>query len=106
MPMTAGLNPQPLARLVKVPFAAILFPPLTPAGTSECLSGPNPVTCVRFTLRQLEEMTGGWAEDRVLGAGGFGTVYRCSDPDNPEVEWAVKRAKLPTRDFNKEVSGA
>ena len=66
-------------------------------------SDPNPSTCQRFTLQQMLQATDHWSLDCMLGSGAFGTVYCGHDPDNPNVLWAVKRAKLLTHDFRREV---
>ncbi|CAI5505106.1 unnamed protein product [Closterium sp. Naga37s-1] len=59
-----------------------------------------------MTLEELTEATHGFAEERELGSGAYGTVYRGEGTDGQQ--WAVKRSKLVSRDtmqvFRKEVS--
>ena len=66
---------------------------------------PNPTisTCTRYTLKQLQQATDNWSQASFLGSGTFGTVYRGIDPMDPNTQWAVKRAKLRSGDFRKEV---
>ncbi|GJP84514.1 hypothetical protein CLOP_g14577 [Closterium sp. NIES-67] len=56
----------------------------------------------RFSLRQLRKATGKWAEERLIGSGAAADVYRGVSARGGE-EWAVKRAKQPSRQFEKEV---
>ena len=60
--------------------------------------------CPRFSLQLIEQATDGWAKSNLLGSGGYGTVYRGKDPSNPDMLWAVKRARVQTISFRKEVS--
>ncbi|CAI5515516.1 unnamed protein product, partial [Closterium sp. Naga37s-1] len=59
-----------------------------------------------MTLAELTEATQGFAEERELGSGAYGTVYRGEGADGQQ--WAVKRSRLVSRDtmqvFRKEVS--
>ncbi|CAI5481913.1 unnamed protein product [Closterium sp. Yama58-4] len=59
-----------------------------------------------MSLAELTEATQGFAEERELGSGAYGTVYRGEGADGQQ--WAVKRSKLVSRDtmqvFRKEVS--
>ena len=61
-------------------------------------------SCTRYTLEDMARSTDNWSESNVIGSGGFGTVYKGKDPNNPEILWAVKRAKLQSKAFKKEVS--
>ncbi|XP_062195950.1 serine/threonine-protein kinase-like protein CCR4 [Phragmites australis] len=47
--------------------------------------------CEEFTLRDLSRMTNGFAEERKIGKGSFGSVYRAKLPDGRDV--AIKRAE-------------
>ena len=76
---------------------------LSPASPSES-DNPKVASCTRFSLRQMEQATDGWAEDRHVGSGAYGDVYRGADPSIPAVQWAVKRARLLSNEFRKEVS--
>jgi serine/threonine protein kinase len=51
----------------------------------------RPLGCEEFTLRELSRLTDGFAEERKIGCGSFGSVYRARLPDGREV--AVKRAE-------------
>ncbi|KAJ1255638.1 hypothetical protein BS78_K176600 [Paspalum vaginatum] len=51
----------------------------------------RPLGCEEFTLRDLSRLTGGFAEEKKIGCGSFGSVYRARLPDGREV--AIKRAE-------------
>ncbi|GJP29931.1 hypothetical protein CLOM_g20506 [Closterium sp. NIES-68] len=63
-----------------------------------------PPMCQQYSLDDMEQATGNWAEGNLLGSGGFGDVYKGVSPDDGRTLWAVKRAKLLTNDFDREVS--
>ncbi|CAI7914866.1 unnamed protein product, partial [Closterium sp. NIES-54] len=71
-------------------------------------SGPaqaaGPAVCRQYRLDVLAAATGMWAEANKIGSGGFGDVYRAEDPADPSTLWAVKRAKVLTNDFRREVN--
>ncbi|CAI7797748.1 unnamed protein product [Closterium sp. NIES-54] len=56
-----------------------------------------------YSLPEMEQATCGWAENRRIGSGSFGDVYRGFNPYNPEETWAVKRSRIITQDFQREV---
>ena len=51
----------------------------------------RPLGCEEFTLRELSRLTNGFAEEKKIGSGSFGSVYRAKLPDGREV--AIKRAE-------------
>ncbi|XP_039813368.1 receptor-like protein kinase HERK 1 isoform X2 [Panicum virgatum] len=55
----------------------------------------SPAPSYRFLLAMLQEATGNFDEGLVIGAGGFGKVYRAVLPDGTKV--AVKRASSESR---------
>ncbi|CAI5514790.1 unnamed protein product [Closterium sp. Naga37s-1] len=56
-----------------------------------------------YSLPEMEQATCSWAENRRIGSGSFGDVYRGFNPYNPEETWAVKRSRIITQDFQREV---
>uniref|UniRef100_A0A0E0LQH6 Protein kinase domain-containing protein n=1 Tax=Oryza punctata TaxID=4537 RepID=A0A0E0LQH6_ORYPU len=52
---------------------------------------PRPLGCEEFTVKELSRLTDGFAEERKIGSGSFGSVYRAKLPDGREV--AIKRAE-------------
>ncbi|GJP66114.1 hypothetical protein CLOP_g23031 [Closterium sp. NIES-67] len=59
--------------------------------------------CRRYTLEQVKKATRGWVDANHIGTGGYGEVYRGVCPFDDSVVWAVKRAKILTNDFKREV---
>ncbi|CAI5461907.1 unnamed protein product [Closterium sp. Yama58-4] len=59
--------------------------------------------CQEYSLNAVAKATNGWSEANLLGAGAFGDVYRGVSPTDGATQWAVKRAKIVTTDFDKEV---
>ena len=57
--------------------------------------------CTEFTLSEIEAATNKWDPANLLGEGGYAVVYR--GVSSKGQKWAVKRAKLMTNDFEKEV---
>ncbi|CAI6004740.1 unnamed protein product [Closterium sp. NIES-65] len=57
--------------------------------------------CHEFSLQQLMQATDNWADANRLGRGGFATVYLGVSPQGEM--WAVKRCRVMTNDFEKEV---
>ncbi|CAI6003385.1 unnamed protein product [Closterium sp. NIES-64] len=64
-----------------------------------------PSVCQQFALADLARAMGGWAESNRIGSGSFGDVYKVVSPFDPSVLWAVKRARLLTKDFQREMDG-
>ncbi|RCV29389.1 hypothetical protein SETIT_6G009500v2 [Setaria italica] len=62
-----------------------------PAPQVSPLRPARPLGCEEFTLRDLSRLTGGFAEEKKIGSGSFGSVYRAKLPDGREV--AIKRAE-------------
>ncbi|GJP38445.1 hypothetical protein CLOM_g22880 [Closterium sp. NIES-68] len=80
-----------------------------PSGSSQALvvaggGVGGPTVCRQYRLEVLAAATGTWAEANKIGSGGFGDVYRAQDPADPSTLWAVKRAKVLTNDFRREVN--
>ncbi|CAI5526917.1 unnamed protein product, partial [Closterium sp. Naga37s-1] len=59
--------------------------------------------CQRYSFATVAKATDNWAEANHIGSGGYGEVYRGVCPADPSVVWAVKRAKILTNDFRREV---
>ncbi|CAI7803834.1 unnamed protein product [Closterium sp. NIES-54] len=59
--------------------------------------------CQRYSFATVATATDNWAEANHIGSGGYGEVYRGVCPADPSVVWAVKRAKILTNDFRREV---
>uniref|UniRef100_A0A0E0MHY7 Protein kinase domain-containing protein n=1 Tax=Oryza punctata TaxID=4537 RepID=A0A0E0MHY7_ORYPU len=96
----------------------ILLPTNTPVPSTSALSmPPNPVPAAQFvwrgthgvkefTFKELATATNNFSPDRMIGGGGFATVYMGMLPDGREV--AIKRmlrtSYVPKRDFMTELS--
>ncbi|GJP80820.1 hypothetical protein CLOP_g11016, partial [Closterium sp. NIES-67] len=74
------------------------YQPVTPMGSTDA-----PPLFHQFALRELEAATGCWSTDCKIGSGAFGDVYRAVCPGNADVVWAVKRARIISADFRREV---
>ncbi|CAI7900949.1 unnamed protein product, partial [Closterium sp. NIES-54] len=59
--------------------------------------------CQEYSLQAVAKATNGWSEANLLGAGAYGDVYRGVSPKDGATQWAVKRAKIVTTDFDTEV---
>ncbi|EES13223.3 hypothetical protein BDA96_07G010000 [Sorghum bicolor] len=62
-----------------------------PAPQVSPLRSARPLGCEEFTLRDLSRITDGFSEEKKIGSGSFGSVYRAKLPDGREV--AIKRAE-------------
>uniref|UniRef100_A0A0D9X3M9 Protein kinase domain-containing protein n=1 Tax=Leersia perrieri TaxID=77586 RepID=A0A0D9X3M9_9ORYZ len=51
----------------------------------------RPLGCEEFTAKELSRLTNGFSEERKIGSGSFGSVYRAKLPDGRDV--AIKRAE-------------
>ncbi|CAI5472212.1 unnamed protein product [Closterium sp. Yama58-4] len=60
--------------------------------------------CRQYPLAVLKHATANWAEEHRIGSGGYADVYRAVDPADPSVVWAVKRGKVLTNDFKREIN--
>ncbi|CAI7777278.1 unnamed protein product, partial [Closterium sp. NIES-54] len=74
------------------------YQPVTPLGSMDA-----PPLFHQFALRELEAATQCWSPDCKIGSGAFGDVYRGVCPGNAGVVWAVKRARIISADFRREV---
>ncbi|GJP57477.1 hypothetical protein CLOP_g12193 [Closterium sp. NIES-67] len=64
----------------------------------------GPLLCQQLSVGEVVRATNGWAEESRIGSGGFGDVYRGVSPLDGSTVWAVKRAKVLTNDFRREVN--
>ncbi|CAI5953735.1 unnamed protein product [Closterium sp. NIES-64] len=74
------------------------YQPVTPLGSTDA-----PPLFHQFALRELEAATQCWSPDCKIGSGAFGDVYRGVCPGNAGMVWAVKRARIISVDFRREV---
>ncbi|CAI5534359.1 unnamed protein product [Closterium sp. Naga37s-1] len=77
-------------------------PPVVTPSSSALL--PVPLLCQQVGMADVLRATGGWAEDRRIGSGGYGDVYRGVSPLDGCTPWAVKRARVLTNDFRREIN--
>ncbi|CAI5488596.1 unnamed protein product, partial [Closterium sp. Naga37s-1] len=60
--------------------------------------------CREMQLEELVAATDNWSPSNLVGTGGHGDVFRGVPPGgDPGTVWAVKRAKIITKDFRREV---
>ncbi|CAI5517636.1 unnamed protein product [Closterium sp. Naga37s-1] len=71
--------------------------------SSSCALPLAPLLCQQVAMVGVLRATAGWAADRRIGSGGFGDVYRGVSPLDGCTPWAVKRARVLTNDFRREV---
>ncbi|GJP37510.1 hypothetical protein CLOM_g21907 [Closterium sp. NIES-68] len=66
-------------------------------------SSGTPLMCQQYPLPLIKQVTEDFSETRRIGSGGYSDVYRALDPMDPTIPWAVKRAKVLTNDFKREI---
>ncbi|CAI7791864.1 unnamed protein product [Closterium sp. NIES-53] len=66
-------------------------------------SSGTPLVCHQYPFDLIRQITEDFSETRRIGSGGYSDVYRAVDPMDPTVLWAVKRAKVITNDFKREI---
>ncbi|KAG8046312.1 hypothetical protein GUJ93_ZPchr0008g11818 [Zizania palustris] len=64
---------------------------IMPAPDASPLPSVRTLGCDEFTVKELSRVTNGFAEEKKIGSGSFGSVYRAKLPDGREV--AIKRAE-------------
>ncbi|CAI7826142.1 unnamed protein product, partial [Closterium sp. NIES-53] len=67
------------------------------------MDAARPYVCQEYSLTELAKATGEWAEGNRIGSGSFGDVYKGVSPHDCNQVWAVKRARVLTNDFQREV---
>ncbi|CAI5955743.1 unnamed protein product, partial [Closterium sp. NIES-64] len=65
--------------------------------------GEEPINCQQYSIEDMRRATADWSSRNRIGTGGFGDVFRGASPYDPTVFWAVKRARVLTNDFLKEI---
>ncbi|CAI7780222.1 unnamed protein product, partial [Closterium sp. NIES-54] len=65
--------------------------------------GEEPIDCQQYSIEDMRRATADWSSRNRIGTGGFGDVFRGASPYDPSVFWAVKRARVLTNDFLKEI---
>ncbi|CAI5466783.1 unnamed protein product [Closterium sp. Yama58-4] len=73
------------------------------AGVEVGMDVAQPYVFREYSLAELTKATGEWAEGNRIGSGGFGAVYKAVSPHDGNQAWAVKRARVLTNDFHREV---
>ncbi|CAI7887456.1 unnamed protein product [Closterium sp. NIES-54] len=74
------------------------------AAAAAAVAEARPMVCRQYSLAEVAAATGEWAEANRIGSGSFGDVYKGANPTAPHDIWAVKRAKILTNDFKREVN--
>ncbi|CAI7859248.1 unnamed protein product, partial [Closterium sp. NIES-53] len=85
--------------LIRRPRSKPVQAPATPGGV-----GTTTAACQQLPLDVVMRATSDWATANLLGSGGYGDVYKGVSPLDGTTLWAVKRAKIITNDFHKEVA--
>ncbi|CAI7850488.1 unnamed protein product [Closterium sp. NIES-54] len=67
------------------------------------LGGRHVQVCAQYSLAEVVQATSEWAENKCIGGGSFGDVYKGECPHKPQLIWAVKRDKILTNNFKREV---
>ncbi|GJP73003.1 hypothetical protein CLOP_g3766 [Closterium sp. NIES-67] len=85
--------------------ALAALPPVgsDPPGRSGMMTH-GPLLCQQYSLADVARATGDWAEGNRIGSGSFGDVFKGVSPHDASVLWAVKRARVLTNDFRREVN--
>ncbi|CAI7852147.1 unnamed protein product, partial [Closterium sp. NIES-54] len=81
-----------------------LPPPLPVLAPSSSTLPPAPLLCQQVAMADVLLATAGWAVDRRVGSGGCGAVYRAVSPFDGCTPWAVKRTRVLTNDFRREIN--
>ncbi|CAI7846762.1 unnamed protein product, partial [Closterium sp. NIES-53] len=76
-------------------------PPRLP-GAPAPAAARGPVVCRELPYWEVVKATNEWAAGNLIGHGGYGDVYWGVAPSDGTV-WAVKRARVITKDFRREV---
>ncbi|CAI7812944.1 unnamed protein product [Closterium sp. NIES-54] len=112
---TAAIRPVKPANRLRNPASYKKQAPVLPAASSRVEAAAMGVgmggqaerqqvqVCTKYSLAEVVQATSEWAESRRIGGGSFGDVYKGKCPHNPHLVWAVKRAKVFTNDFKREV---
>ncbi|GJP52031.1 hypothetical protein CLOM_g11143 [Closterium sp. NIES-68] len=75
--------------------------PAAPAALAAAAGGP--VVCRELQYGEVVAATSNWSPANLIGRGGYGDVYRGVSPADQRTVWAVKRARVITKDFRREV---
>ncbi|CAI7846431.1 unnamed protein product, partial [Closterium sp. NIES-54] len=79
------------------------LPPPPMLASSSCALPLAPLLCQQVAMADVLCATARWAVDRSISSGGFGDVYLGVSPLDGCTPWAVKRARVLTNDFRREV---
>ncbi|CAI7830731.1 unnamed protein product [Closterium sp. NIES-53] len=84
--------------------AAAAVRPEEAAEATAVVEAARPMVCRQYSLAEVAAATSEWAEANRIGSESFGDVYKGANPTAPLEIWAVKRAKILTNDFKREVN--